>query len=88
MNETSHDYHVKEDDTIEISFSSIVKGYFYPYTTVDVVLKYLLDNTPRKKKVKMEDYHLVLLSNPDHPLPYYTTLESLNVPSKCNVLST
>ena len=88
MNEIDHDYHVQEDDTIEISFSTIVKGYFYPHTSIAVVLTYLLDNSPRKKKVSMEKYHLVLLSNCKCPLPLHATLASLNITSSCNVLST
>ena len=88
MNEIDHDYHVQEDDTIEISFSAIVKGYFYPHTSIDVVLTYLLDNSPRKKKVSIDKYHLVLSSNHNCPLPLHATLASLNITSKCNVLST
>ena len=87
MNEIDHDYHVQEDDTIEISFYRIAKGYFYPHTSIAVVLTALLKMMLRKKKAGMEDYHLVLLSKRKCPLPLHATLASLNITSSCNVLS-
>lgn len=86
MNEIDHDYHVKEEDTIELALGNITKGYFYSHTTIDVALSYFLANTPRKKKANIKDYHLVLVTNSNCPLPLHATLASLNMTSNCKVL--